>query len=224
MCLLKCFFASKTHKLECPFRVIVSEAGTWQKCVADFLQDKLDVANPFLTKGYAAVIDFFKTNDLFCRHKRFVLFFATWRFAVQCRGGHWWFRCGRISERVWCEHEWILGAFIFLSNLRLRFEDDVCVGCTSLEPTSRPCRTARHTLSWLRGVLCCLFCLALSASHANTRWMKALQAGGTFGSRGFSQAGYCFRCGRLALQKKNWLSFEWWAEGRNPEKGQRKKS
>lgn len=64
MCLLKCFFfASKTHKLECPFRMIVSKAGTWQKCVADFLQDKLDVANPFLTKSYAAVIDFFKTND-----------------------------------------------------------------------------------------------------------------------------------------------------------------
>lgn len=31
---LEMFFSAKTHKMGCPFRVIVSEAGTWQRCVA----------------------------------------------------------------------------------------------------------------------------------------------------------------------------------------------
>ncbi|XP_049524969.1 uncharacterized protein LOC119456673, partial [Dermacentor silvarum] len=63
------FFAAKTHKDDCPFRVIVSESGTWQKCVAEFLQTNLrllEVVDPFLTKDSSAVIDFLNVSDSEC--------------------------------------------------------------------------------------------------------------------------------------------------------------
>lgn len=36
-------FSAKTHKANCPLRVIVSEIGTWQKSVALFLQTKFNI-------------------------------------------------------------------------------------------------------------------------------------------------------------------------------------
>lgn len=38
---LQVFFSAKTHKPECPFRAIVTEAGSWQKLVGQFLQKHL---------------------------------------------------------------------------------------------------------------------------------------------------------------------------------------
>lgn len=40
---LDMFFSVKTHKVERPFRVIVSEKGTWQKSLAVFLQKNLNL-------------------------------------------------------------------------------------------------------------------------------------------------------------------------------------
>lgn len=39
---LDVFFNAKTHKVDVPFRVIVSENGTWQKAIALYLQSKLN--------------------------------------------------------------------------------------------------------------------------------------------------------------------------------------
>lgn len=64
-CSLKMFFTAKTHKVDRPLRVIVSEEGTWQKSVARFLQEKLallGVKDPFLTRGSEEVAEFFKEN------------------------------------------------------------------------------------------------------------------------------------------------------------------
>ncbi|KAH9367710.1 hypothetical protein HPB48_011358 [Haemaphysalis longicornis] len=47
---LTVFFSAKTHKPECPFRVIVSERGTWQHSVGLFLQrflSMLPIHDPF---------------------------------------------------------------------------------------------------------------------------------------------------------------------------------
>ncbi|XP_065304288.1 uncharacterized protein [Dermacentor albipictus] len=66
---LEMFFTAKTHKDDCPFRVIVSESGTWQKCVAEFLQNSLrllNVADPFLTKDSSDVINFLNGADGQC--------------------------------------------------------------------------------------------------------------------------------------------------------------
>ncbi|KAM7304093.1 uncharacterized protein ISCGN_013993 [Ixodes scapularis] len=58
---LECFFTAKTHKTECPFRVIVSERGTWQPSVGSFLQKSLSVLeldDPFLVRRPSAVSDY----------------------------------------------------------------------------------------------------------------------------------------------------------------------
>ncbi|KAM7304095.1 hypothetical protein ISCGN_013995 [Ixodes scapularis] len=58
---LECFFTAKTHKTECPFRVIVSERGTWQHSVGSFLQKSLSVLeldDPFLVRRPSAVSDY----------------------------------------------------------------------------------------------------------------------------------------------------------------------
>ncbi|KAH9383889.1 hypothetical protein HPB48_025735 [Haemaphysalis longicornis] len=52
-CSLELFFVAKTHKLDCPLRVIISEHGTWQKCLSMYmyLQRRaraVDVRRPFL--------------------------------------------------------------------------------------------------------------------------------------------------------------------------------
>ncbi|CAN7984442.1 unnamed protein product, partial [Ixodes hexagonus] len=60
------FFSAKTHKVDCPLRVIVSEAGTWQKSVALFLQKRLkllQIDDPFLVKSSDIVISFLKDNQ-----------------------------------------------------------------------------------------------------------------------------------------------------------------
>lgn len=60
---LDLFFSAKTHKANCPLRVIVSEFGTWQKSVAMFLQTKLNILvidDPFQVKNSEQIIDFLK--------------------------------------------------------------------------------------------------------------------------------------------------------------------
>lgn len=55
---LEAFFSAKTHKVDMPFRLIVSENGTWQKCVALYLQKTLNCLNvndPFLVKNSCKV-------------------------------------------------------------------------------------------------------------------------------------------------------------------------
>ena len=58
---LSMFFSAKTHKPEIPFRVIVSEQGTWQRLVGRFLQRSLsvlDVEDPCLIRKPQEVSDF----------------------------------------------------------------------------------------------------------------------------------------------------------------------
>lgn len=60
---LDVFFAVKTHKLDMPFRCIVSERGTWLQQVSSFLLDHLktlDLRDPFLTRNSTDVITFLK--------------------------------------------------------------------------------------------------------------------------------------------------------------------
>ncbi|CAN7978232.1 unnamed protein product, partial [Ixodes persulcatus] len=63
---LELFFTAKTHKVDCPLRVIVSEAGTWQKPVALFLQKGLNLLktdDPFLVNSSDEIISFLKENQ-----------------------------------------------------------------------------------------------------------------------------------------------------------------
>lgn len=63
---LELFFVAKTHKVDCTLRVIVSEAGTWQKSVALFLQKSLklfQIHDPFLVKSSDNVISFLKDSQ-----------------------------------------------------------------------------------------------------------------------------------------------------------------
>jgi hypothetical protein len=56
---LQVFFNVKTHKEGNPFRSIVTEHGTWQRCVGEMLQSKLDlirVEDPFLVLDSQEVI------------------------------------------------------------------------------------------------------------------------------------------------------------------------
>lgn len=58
---LSVFFSAKTHKPEIPFRVIVSEQGTWQRLVGRFLQRSLsvlDVEDPCLIRKPQEVSDY----------------------------------------------------------------------------------------------------------------------------------------------------------------------
>ncbi|XP_077507325.1 uncharacterized protein LOC144116482 [Amblyomma americanum] len=60
---LDIFFSAKTHKPDCPLRVIVSENGAWQKNLGKFLQthlNVLDIDDPFQVKGSEQVIDYLK--------------------------------------------------------------------------------------------------------------------------------------------------------------------
>lgn len=62
---LDVFFAIKTHKLDMPFRCIVSERGTWLHQVSCFLLEhlkSLDLHDPFGTKNSTDVIAFLKEN------------------------------------------------------------------------------------------------------------------------------------------------------------------
>ncbi|XP_049528721.1 LOW QUALITY PROTEIN: uncharacterized protein LOC125947615 [Dermacentor silvarum] len=59
-------FTAKTHKNDCPLRVMVTENGTWQKSVAIFLQNKLNlltIDDPYLVRDSDAVIEFLKGNN-----------------------------------------------------------------------------------------------------------------------------------------------------------------
>ncbi|XP_049513379.1 uncharacterized protein LOC125940825 [Dermacentor silvarum] len=62
---LDVFFSAKTHKEGIPFRVIISEQGTWQKQVASYLNDmlkRLEIKDPFLVKNSNEVIEFLKAH------------------------------------------------------------------------------------------------------------------------------------------------------------------
>ncbi|XP_077516534.1 uncharacterized protein LOC144126337 [Amblyomma americanum] len=62
---LDIFFTAKTHKADCPLRVIVTENGTWQKALGQFLQSRLKVLaldDPFLLKDSSKVLDYLKSN------------------------------------------------------------------------------------------------------------------------------------------------------------------
>lgn len=63
---LSVFFTAKTHKPDMPFRTIISEKGTWQLHVSQFLLKALNcltVADPFLTRKSDDVIDFLRDNQ-----------------------------------------------------------------------------------------------------------------------------------------------------------------
>lgn len=58
---LKAFFLAKTHKEGTPFQVIVSEAGSWQRCLGSFLLKCLKilaVKDPYLVHKASEVSDF----------------------------------------------------------------------------------------------------------------------------------------------------------------------
>ena len=51
--------------MDVPFRVIISEKGTWQKEIATYLLDKLrllEVRDPFLIKNSIQVLEFLVTH------------------------------------------------------------------------------------------------------------------------------------------------------------------
>ncbi|XP_077551733.1 uncharacterized protein LOC144165834 [Haemaphysalis longicornis] len=63
---LEVMFTAKSHKVDCPFRVIISENGTWQKTVAVFLQEKLNllaIDDPFMVRNSGEIVDFLKLNS-----------------------------------------------------------------------------------------------------------------------------------------------------------------
>ncbi|KAM7301394.1 hypothetical protein ISCGN_016913 [Ixodes scapularis] len=58
---LEAFFSAKTHKMACPFRVIVSERGTWQRLLGYYLQKSLfvlEVEDPYLVRTPSMVSDY----------------------------------------------------------------------------------------------------------------------------------------------------------------------
>ncbi|KAH9384369.1 hypothetical protein HPB48_026376 [Haemaphysalis longicornis] len=60
---LEMFFAGKTHKVDCPLRVIISERGTWQKTMGLFIQQKLKlltIEDLFLVRNSNEVGVFFQ--------------------------------------------------------------------------------------------------------------------------------------------------------------------
>lgn len=62
---LEAFFSAKTHKVGMPFRLIVSENNTWQKCIALYLQKTLkylEVNDPFLVKSSCEVQEFISSR------------------------------------------------------------------------------------------------------------------------------------------------------------------
>lgn len=57
MC-LSAFFTVKTHKIGNPCRVMVSEVGTWQKCLGSYLLEglrQLPINDPFLVRNSTEV-------------------------------------------------------------------------------------------------------------------------------------------------------------------------
>ncbi|KAH9382673.1 hypothetical protein HPB48_023227 [Haemaphysalis longicornis] len=58
-------FSAKTNKEGCPFRVIVSEKGTWQRDLGRFLQvslSKLTIDDPFLVRSSEVVSTFLEAQ------------------------------------------------------------------------------------------------------------------------------------------------------------------
>lgn len=61
---LEVFFSAKTHKAGVPLRVIVSEQDTWQKSIAVFLKEKLNmltIDDPFLVRSSEEVLSAVKS-------------------------------------------------------------------------------------------------------------------------------------------------------------------
>lgn len=51
---LNAFFTGKTHKVDCPFKVVISEGGTWERDVGLFIAknlNKLELEDPFYIKS-----------------------------------------------------------------------------------------------------------------------------------------------------------------------------
>lgn len=62
---LSVFFSAKTHKQECPFRVIVSERGTWQRLLGGYLQKSLALLrldDPYLIRRPHEVSSYFESE------------------------------------------------------------------------------------------------------------------------------------------------------------------
>ncbi|KAM7297296.1 uncharacterized protein ISCGN_022449 [Ixodes scapularis] len=63
---LDAFFTAKTHKAGWPFRVIVTERGSWQRAVTGFLQKQLStlsICGPFAIRSSDAVISYLKDDN-----------------------------------------------------------------------------------------------------------------------------------------------------------------
>lgn len=66
---LEMFFSVKTHKVKRPLRVIVSEKGIWQKSLALFLQEKLNMLfneDPVHNRSPDEVIEFLRRLENKC--------------------------------------------------------------------------------------------------------------------------------------------------------------
>ncbi|XP_042148898.1 uncharacterized protein LOC121837360, partial [Ixodes scapularis] len=65
------FFTGKTHKEACPFRVVITEKGSWQGAMSRFLQRQLATLrlnDPFLVSNSEKVIDYLENNILSVRY------------------------------------------------------------------------------------------------------------------------------------------------------------
>lgn len=73
---LRVFFTGKTHKPECPLRVIVSERNSWQHLVSCYLQrhlKNLTGGDPFLVQSSADLVEDFGSGELKCATTAFSL-------------------------------------------------------------------------------------------------------------------------------------------------------
>lgn len=64
---LEAFFTVKTHKEGSPFRTIVTERGTWQRSVSQYLLGQLAslrLSDPFLVRNSQEVVDYLRTGTL----------------------------------------------------------------------------------------------------------------------------------------------------------------
>ncbi|MDD9361451.1 MAG: reverse transcriptase domain-containing protein, partial [Anaplasma sp.] len=60
------FFTAKTHKQGCPFRVIVTEKGSWQANMSRFLQrhlSNLQLNDPFLVSNSEELVQYLQQNN-----------------------------------------------------------------------------------------------------------------------------------------------------------------
>lgn len=68
---LEMFFTAKTHKESCPFRVVVTEKGSWQGAMSRFLLDhlkNLEINDPFLIPNSQTLIEHLKQDGTTVRY------------------------------------------------------------------------------------------------------------------------------------------------------------